>query len=247
MADNNLGKLVYIEHYGSVKVANKSGKWTGTGKYSKSNDTKKWKKLRSNVDKVKGTKCSLYYDTYQKWGAKKSNKKQVWTRQNYEKHAKGFLSTLGSNYADDSVKWVNTWVCDSAEGVSVILNNNGGKKFKTPSVCDISFQDIDVEVDDETKKKTVTDVGRGQTGYLKRNRVRANVIKIELEWNFLTPSEAKTLLQLLSYSGHPWLWVCFHNPYTNAISTKKMYAGDRSISATYNGNYISLKVSLIEY
>ena len=252
--NNELGKLIYIDHYGSALVAQKGNPWTGRGKWNKNHNTKKWTKYKSNIDKVKNTQCSLYYDTYIIWGTK-SGSKQKWKKRNYEKYAKGFLSTLSGTYGTPDVKWKNTWVCDSATDVATILANNGGKKFKTPSSVEFSFQDIDVEIDDETKKKTVVDVGRGQTGYLTRNRVRDNVIKIEVEWSFLTPDELSTLLSALSQHGktasqvkaYQWIWVCFLNPYTNAISTKKMYVGDRTVSATYKGNYTNLKVSLVEY
>ena len=257
--NNVLGKLIYIDQYGSATVASQSATKAYWGKYSKNNKTDKYRKVKSNS--VSSGQCTITYTTYRKWSNKTSEKnvshggkshQQKYWQYNSAKKATGFLSTLASTYTGSINKWANTYFCASATEVG---NVTGKGTFKTPSSVEFSFMDIDVEIDDETKKKTVADVGRGQTGKLSRNRVRDNVIKMEVEWNFLTPAELQTLLKALSMHGdtakkskaYQWIWVAFLNPYTNAVSTKKMYVGDRTVSAAPKGNYISLKVSLVEY
>lgn len=258
MADNILGNLIWIEHYGKAKYKdadavprtfNKTGKYSSKNSYNKNKpNTKTYKAtITKTVDgQTKNTSCVKTYTIYTLWENKKlSGNKQRYKTWNGAKYANGFLSTLGDNYEED-VRYQNLYVCDSATGASSIKANNGGKRFPTPSALDFSFQDIDVEVDDETNKKTVTDVGRGQSGYLTRNRVRDNVVKIEVEWWHLTASEASNLLKILSYSASPWLRVQFRNPYSNVVETKWFYAGDRTITKSYNNVYTNLKVSLVE-
>jgi len=264
--DNVLGKIVYIEHHGTAKVQNAGSSKTpktGWGAYSKKNKLdKKYHSMGKQTKKTSDGLTTITYTRYKRWSVKNKNPDEIDVKYGTKKHrhkyyyydtahiADGFLTSLSGDYATTAGNiYTNCYFCDSATGISGIT---GAGTFPTPSVCDISFQDIDVEKDDETKKKNVTDVGRGPSGYLTRNRVRANVVKIELEWYFLTASQASKILQILSYGkatnkGDAWLLVCFHNPYTNAIIRKKMYAGDRSLSATYRGNYTSLKVSLVEW
>lgn len=257
--NNELGKLIYIDQYGSATVANASAKKSYWGKFSKNNKTDKYRKVKSNS--VSSGQCTITYTTYRKWSNKsgeknvthggKKHQHKYW-QYNSEKKATGFLSTLASTYTGSINKWANTYFCASATDLG---GATGKGIFKTPSSVEFSFQDIDVEIDDETKKKTVVDVGRGQTGKLSRNRVRDNVIKMEVEWSYLTPAELRTLLKALSMHGsdatkskrYQWIWVAFLNPYSNAVSTKKMYVGDRTVSAAPKGNYTSLKVSLVEY
>ena len=257
--NNELGKLIYIDQYGSAEVATASAKKAYWGKFSKKNKTDKYRKVKSNS--VTSGQCTITYTTYRKWSGRAGEKdvthggkkhQQKYWQYNSKKVASGFLSTLADTYTSGINKWANTYFCASATGLG---GATGKGIFKTPSSVEFSFQDIDVEIDDETKKKTVVDVGRGQTGKLSRNRVRANVIKMEVEWSFLTPNELQLLLHALSLGGttaaeikaRQWIWVGFLNPYTNAISKKKMYVGDRTVSAAPKGNYTSLKVSLVEY
>lgn len=264
--NNELGKLIYIEHYGEAKVANRdplTKSKVGWTKYAKSHKNPKSNQgFRAKAQNVgKKSYVDVKFTRYIKWsfasgtvnvthnGAKHQHK--YWYYDS-PKYASGFLSMISDTYASGINKYVNCYFCDSVTGKGSI---SGAGTFKTPSSVEFSFQDIDVETDDETNKKTVVDVGRGQTGYLKRNRVRDNVIKIEVEWSFLTPSELKKLLSVLSQHGdtaakskkYQWINVCFLNPYTNQTDTKKMYVGDRTVSATYNGNYTNLKVSLVQY
>ena len=116
--------------------------------------------------------------------------------------------------------------------MSLISINN--KALPSPAKYKVTYQDIDG-----------SDSGRSETGIMYRNRVRSNVVKIELSWNGLSSSELAGILQAVSPAAFS---VEYFAEGSTHIST--MYAGDKSIEMslyTAKEVYWDLSFNLIEF
>ena len=112
-----------------------------------------------------------------------------------------------------------------------------GVVLPAPSTLSVSMSDLDSP-----------DTTRNEQGVLQRDRVRAGVYKIELEFNVKKGSEVQIIESALTGSK---LNVTF--PDTSGRTTKEMYVGDRSKTVVlYNAGVSSeirwdLKFNLVEY
>lgn len=92
-----------------------------------------------------------------------------------------------------------------------------GTKMPSPTKYNLKLADIDS-----------SNSGRGDTGYLTRERVRADVSSIDIGWEFLTTTELnliKTNIASSSFTVKFFVGGKAGNGYKEA----NMYAGDRSI------------------
>ena len=92
-----------------------------------------------------------------------------------------------------------------------------GVKMPSPSTYNVKLADIDS-----------SNSGRGDTGYLTRERLRADVASIDIGWKFLTTDELNKVKTAIS---DPEVSVKFFIGGTgeSAYKEAQMYAGDRSI------------------
>lgn len=84
---------------------------------------------------------------------------------------------------------------------------------------------------------------RNALGYLRRERVRAGMVKIELEYNMMSNADHAKVLTAIE---PPMVDVTFFSPRHNATVTRKMYAGPRSVNAYMAGRYYRLAFNLVE-
>lgn len=92
-----------------------------------------------------------------------------------------------------------------------------GNKMPSPSKYSLKLSDIDS-----------SNSGRGDTGYLTRERLRADVASIDIGWEFLTTEEFNTIKTNISGASFT---VKFYvgGAGEKAYKTAEMYAGDRQI------------------
>ena len=80
-----------------------------------------------------------------------------------------------------------------------------------------------------------------------RDRVRSNIVKLQVSWKYLTEEEAK---KILNNVDGVFFEVSYFDPAKKSQQTKTMYVGDRSINVySYrNGKseYTDLSFNLIE-
>lgn len=104
-----------------------------------------------------------------------------------------------------------------------------------PSKMQWSLQDV-----------SVGDSGRSDDGRMFKGRV-AQKRKIELSWNAVTPSVARTILTAFNPE---YITVKFFDPMDNANKTLEMYVGDRTapvkVWTSNNKVYESLSFDIIE-
>jgi len=120
----------------------------------------------------------------------------------------------------------------------------GDWNLPTPSEFSISYEDLDIDKDGNIG------VNRNKKGYLVRNVKRAGVTKLDISWEMLTSKQAEVVLNALQISSNsytPWIEVCFFDPKINYERTLKMCAKERSLSATYQGYWTNLSVTLEQY
>lgn len=115
-----------------------------------------------------------------------------------------------------------------------------------------SFQ---VDVSDLDSDKTT----RSVSGILNRDRIRARVHQLELEWGYLTRTEMSTLISYFNADSaftasdgtsvpKGFIYVEFPSPFSSNSVKKVMYASDRSTPLfNFNmGMWEGLKLNLIE-
>ena len=113
----------------------------------------------------------------------------------------------------------------------------GGTLMPPPKTYNVSLQDLDSE-----------DSGRSETGKLYRNRVRADVYKIQATWR-VNCTDLKKIVDAISGASFS---VRFFDPNTARIKTCTMYAGDRSSAMVLNSDTAAetkwdFSVNFIEY
>lgn len=93
----------------------------------------------------------------------------------------------------------------------------GGVKMPSPTKYNVKLADIDS-----------SNSGRGDTGYLTRERLRSDVASIDIGWEFLTTEELNTIKKNISSAE---FIVKFYVGGIGASAYKEanMYAGDRNI------------------
>lgn len=84
-----------------------------------------------------------------------------------------------------------------------------------PSTVGYTFSDVD--------KDPFTDL----QGYTHRNRVRHDVLQLELGWSALGEQDVANILYLI---GEPWSYVEVLNKHTNQKEVYKMYASDKKFN-----------------
>lgn len=92
-----------------------------------------------------------------------------------------------------------------------------GVKMPSPSTYNVKLADIDS-----------ANTGRGDTGYLTRERLRADVASIDIAWQFLTTEELNTIKTAISGSEFTVKFFIGGNGEA-AYKEAQMYAGNRSM------------------
>lgn len=109
---------------------------------------------------------------------------------------------------------------------------NGVEMPGNITTYDVSLADIDS-----------ANSGRGESGYMTRDRVRTNVASIQVGWENIPAADLTTITNAISGASFP---VEF---FYGGWKTATMYAGDRSISATLitqNETYWNISFQLVE-
>ena len=95
-----------------------------------------------------------------------------------------------------------------------------GVALPTPTTCSISEYDIDS-----------ASSGRGESAYMFRERIRANVCKIDLSWDGASPADAQTIRNAIADAFFEvTVW------FLGEERTMTMYAGDRSYNPHFTEN-----------
>ena len=89
---------------------------------------------------------------------------------------------------------------------------NNLSQLPTPSSVGYTLSDVD--------KVPFTDL----QGYTHRNRVRHDVLSLQLNWNILSESDIAYILNAIS---PVWVYVQIKDKKTQQLSTHKMYASDK--------------------
>lgn len=89
---------------------------------------------------------------------------------------------------------------------------NNLSQLPTPSSVGYTLSDVD--------KDPFTDL----QGYTHRNRVRHDVLSLQLNWNILSESDIAYILNAIS---PVWVYVQVKDKKTQQLSTHKMYASDK--------------------
>lgn len=116
---------------------------------------------------------------------------------------------------------------------NLVLIYIGGRKMPSPVSYKVTLSDLDAP-----------NAGRSESGIMTRDRVRADVGKIELSWKNLTTSELQTIIQAVSQEQFEVRY------FFGTERTATMYAGDRSIELKFldmEESYWDMSVNLIEY
>lgn len=92
-----------------------------------------------------------------------------------------------------------------------------GTKMPSPTKYSVKLADIDS-----------SNSGRGDTGYLTRERLRADVASIDIGWDFLTTEELNIIKTGIAKSEF-LVKFFIGGEGVDAYKTAQMYAGDRSI------------------
>lgn len=252
-ATNALGRLISIEVYGSATVRAAQTEPSTSTTYVKYNKKNSLKKTGNGTYSATSNEVQVTAPNYIKYGKKiasgKNKGKQCKITWRGAYTAKGFLSTIDNTYIKNGVnKYKNTYFVDTCSNIP----EGGTNLIRTPTAINISYSDINVE--GSGKDKTVTESSRGTSGTLNRNRVRDNVIQMDIEWQYLSNAEASAILKCLSPHGSSasaskasqWIYVEFFNPYSGGRSRKRMCASDRTITNSYKGRWVDLRVTLME-
>lgn len=78
-----------------------------------------------------------------------------------------------------------------------------------------------------TLTDTDLDSGRNIKAVMVRNRVRANMYKLEFSYSLTDDDDGQDMLEAITPESFP---VTFYSPYTQSRITKTMYAGDKTMS-----------------
>lgn len=121
-----------------------------------------------------------------------------------------------------------------------VVNPSDWVNFPTPSDMPYTLNDVD--------KDPFTDL----QGYTHRNRVRTDVLTVDLNYNYLNEDEIAYVLQTISPE---WFYIEIIHPKTNQRSIHKVYASSKSVSVrtvkqdsnqNYHNDYVSFGVTLVE-
>lgn len=112
-----------------------------------------------------------------------------------------------------------------------------GVVMPTPKSYIVLLSDLDSE-------KT----SRSELGYLKRDRIRANVYKINLEWRV----QQKDVIVLRRYLSNSSFNATFYDPTLGGYVIAKMYAGDKEFTLVQQNDdpakeWWDVTCNLIEY
>ena len=97
----------------------------------------------------------------------------------------------------------------------------GGVLMPSPRTYAVTVSDLDS-----------ADSGRGETGIMYRNRIRANVYKIQATFR-VTRAELNKIMDAIKEASFS---VRFSDPYTLSLKTCTMYAGDRHSTMLLNSD-----------
>ena len=111
----------------------------------------------------------------------------------------------------------------------------GGVKLPSPTKYDLKLSDIDA-----------ASSGRGETGYMTRDRVRQNVASIDVGWTMITTEELNTIKSTIENAEFS---VTFFVGGSVGYASANMYVGDRTIKLKTLANdeeHWDVSFSLIE-
>ena len=104
----------------------------------------------------------------------------------------------------------------SIENKLKVVVGTGSSKYTMPycSSYKVTLTDTDL------------DSGRNINAIMVRNRVRANMYKLEFSYSLTEDDDGQAMLKAITPESFP---VTFYSPYTQSRVTKTMYAGDKTM------------------
>lgn len=113
-----------------------------------------------------------------------------------------------------------------------------------PVECTITYSDVDRSQDTSNANNGQE---RDNKGKYVLQRVRANVVTLNLTWQGLTQEEGTDLLDTLNPDeDHPYLIVQYYDGTTNKYKNGTFYAGEREVVRHASGIIESISVTLTE-
>lgn len=252
-------KLNYIENQiGNHVVAAGSTEtsWKHYGAYSKKHPTGSWTAyqtltLASSGAAAVHTLTTITRTYYWIWknksetiGGKK--KQQYYKVKIGDTVLNGFLSLIPDGYFPNlATKYSRVYVCEGANAPGD-LKRYAAATIPQPDKFSVSYADFDSIKSGSGKDVTyTTGINRNEaSGYLTRNRKRANIRTLEIGWSMLNDDEAKKILEKVD--AGQWMLVNFLDPLTNQNISKSFCLTGKSIEASYRNTYRNLTVTYEE-
>lgn len=252
-------KLNYIENQiGNHVIASGSTEtaWRHYGSYSKKHPTGKWtvyetKTLASSGEAAVHTLTTIKQSNSWLWKNKSETiggraKQQYFKIKTGDTVLNGFLSLIPDSYFSNIAdKYSRVYVCEGANA-SATLKQNAAATIPQPDKFNVVYNDFD-SIKSGSGKDVIytTGINRNEaTGYLTRNRKRANIRTLEISWSMLTDVEAKKILEKVD--AGQWMLVNFLDPLTNQNISKSFCLTGKSIEASYRNTYRNLSVTYEE-
>jgi len=228
--------------------------WAHYTNYAKSHSTS-WYKYKTNIitndnananDHSKTTIEQIVYACYKNKSETIGGRaKQQYYKYKYsDKVLNGFMTSMASTYFNNIAdKYSRTYICkDGVVSDEMAQYTPSTQVVPQPNSCSIEYQDFDTIKSDG---QYTTGINRSDsTGYLVRDRKRANLRILTLGWSNVSADEAKRILEGITRTE--WMKVNFLDPLTNSNMSKMFAVTSKSLEATYYGRYKDLKIVLEE-
>lgn len=252
-------KLNWVENRISGKVlqvGSAETSWKHYAAYSKSHSsswTKKSTESITNGNASDHSKTSIETTTYIAWknksetiGGKKAQ--QYYKLKTSDTVLTGFMSSVDSKYfANLSDKYSRVYLCRGAVCEDELRDNiNVENIIPQPNTFNVDYVDFDVVKSGSGSNVMYTNgVNRSETsGYLVRDRKRANLRNLTISWSMVREEDAKRILYGLTRTE--WIKVNFLDPLSCDNITRMFAITGKSIEGANNDTYRNLVITMEE-
>lgn len=237
-----------------LKAGSTEPNWAHYTAYKKSHSTS-WVKYKTEVitndnananDHSKTTIETVVYVCYKNKSETIGGKaKQQYYKYKYSDTVlNGFMESMDSKYfASIADKYSRVHVCTDAVLTDEMRENvPADRVIPQPNSFNVEYTDFDTIKKDG---QYTTGINRSEsTGYLARDRKRANLRVINMVWSHLSAEEAQRILANITRTE--WIKVNFLDPLTNDNITKMFAITNKSIVGSYRNRYKDLSITLEE-
>lgn len=252
-------RLNYIENLISNKVVaagSAETSWKHYAAYSKKHPTGSWTKYKTETMASTGagathTLTTVSRDWFWIWKAKSETiggkkKQQYYKIKSGNTVLNGFLTLIPDTYFSNiAEKYSRVLLCKDANAPAAVIAN-APNVVPQPTTFNVSFEDFDSIKSGSGKDVTyTTGINRSESsGYLTRNRIRANLRTLTIEWSFATAEDAQKILSKVNESQ--WVLVNFLDPLTNTNMSKTFCLTSKSVEGFYRNNYRNISITYEE-